>query len=100
MNFGSSGSSCKRRVGSVPGLKRKSQNRPSVAIASSLISESRQRVMSARQHRQKSLQNQLSELLQQNAVNLHPFSNIFYFLWIFIINFAVKIGVIALGIDE
>lgn len=53
-------------------LQRKSQNRQAGFIAGSissgLNSDIRQRVASARQHRYKSLQNQLNLALQHNAV--------------------------------
>ncbi|XP_031620331.1 kinetochore protein SLK19 [Contarinia nasturtii] len=53
-------------------LQRKSQNRPAGMIMSGgsingLSSDIRQRVLSARQHRHKSLQNQLNLALQQNS---------------------------------
>lgn len=52
-------------------LQRKPQNRPlmSGAIANGRTSDTRQRILSARQNRQKSIQNQLSVVLQQNAVS-------------------------------
>lgn len=79
--FSSSSSSSKRNESSYSAtslnagprmLQRKSQARDasfiSSAIRASLGSDIRQRVLSARQHRQKSLQNQLNVALQQNAV--------------------------------
>lgn len=41
----------------------------SAGINDGLSSDIRQRVLSARQHRSKNLQNQLNMALQQNAVN-------------------------------
>lgn len=52
-------------------LQRKSQNRPIMSGGSFNGSDIRQRVLSARQHRQKSLQNQLNLALQQNSVKLN-----------------------------
>lgn len=54
-------------------LQRKVQSRQAGFMSASTVSTTnsdvRQRVLSARQHRQKSLQNQLNVALQQNAVN-------------------------------
>lgn len=56
-------------------LQRKSQTRQAGFItnapASGLNSEIRQRVLSARQHRYRGLQNQLNMAQQQNAVGEH-----------------------------
>lgn len=44
----------------------------SVVSAKRVSSEIRQRVLSARQHRQKNVQNQLNVALKMNAVNIVP----------------------------
>lgn len=51
-------------------LQRKPQNRPllSGVVSNGRTSDARQRILSARQQRQKSIQNQLNVVLQQNAV--------------------------------
>lgn len=57
-------------------LQRKTQYRQAEFIPARVSSnrDVRQRVSSARLHRFKSIQNQLNEALQQNAVGFNPFS--------------------------